>query len=68
MLDVQPLTLRNLPPIGGAAHAVDDPAGHVSERATLINFAKEPRYCSASYQEAAGAPSSTRKVSGSAPK
>jgi hypothetical protein len=48
--------------------AVDDPAHRVSERATFINFAAEPRYCFTSYQEAAGTRCSTRKFTGSAPK
>jgi hypothetical protein len=48
--------------------AVDDPAHRVSERATFINFAVEPRYCFTSYQEAAGTRCSTRKFTGSAPK
>ena len=47
---------------------MDDSAHHVSERATFINFAAEPKYCSTSYQEVAGTRSSTRKLTDSAPK
>jgi hypothetical protein len=31
-------TPPSLPPVGGVSHAVDDPAHHVSIRATLIHF------------------------------